>query len=75
MYNYVDNNNENHGCFFQVDRKEKQLQVCIDCASILLENDIVERVKAHFEGKQHTGYVLIRETYEKLKVCCMGVTR
>ena len=43
--------------------------MCEVCGSILTANDAPERVQAHLTGKQHTGFLKLRETYEALKVC------
>lgn len=44
------------------------MEVCHVCGAFLVMNDTSNRLDAHLQGKQHTGYQKIHETYEELKV-------
>eukprot|EP00158_Paraphelidium_tribonemae_P003432 Partr_v1_DN26120_c0_g1_i2_m10566 putative S. cerevisiae len=49
--------------------REKRMEPCPVCGSLLVVNDAPERVHAHLTGKQHTGFQRLRETYDLLQVC------
>ncbi|PVV00665.1 hypothetical protein BB560_004942 [Smittium megazygosporum] len=49
-------------------KNEKKLEVCDVCGAFLVPGDDTRRLDAHVEGKQHQGYLKIRECYEELKV-------
>jgi len=42
--------------------------VCEVCGAFLVTNDTSNRMDAHLQGKQHTGYKQIRETLHDWKV-------
>lgn len=44
------------------------MQVCIICGALLVVGDTDTRSSAHFDGKQHQGYDLIRNTVDEYKV-------
>jgi len=46
---------------------EKRMNVCETCGALLVVNDAENRVQAHLNGKQHTGYKLIRDTIAELE--------
>ncbi|KAJ1984679.1 splicing factor [Dimargaris verticillata] len=48
-------------------KQEKQMEVCKVCGGFLVTGDDSKRLDAHNEGKQHSGYLLIRTTYDELK--------
>jgi hypothetical protein len=48
-------------------RDDKRMEVCQVCAALLVINDAPERMIAHVEGKQHTGYLKLRETLAELE--------
>ncbi|KAJ3125209.1 Luc7-like protein 3 [Nowakowskiella sp. JEL0407] len=48
-------------------RHEKRMEVCEVCAAFLVMGDSTDRVEAHLSGKQHTGYLRIREAVEEFK--------
>ncbi|KAF9427490.1 Luc7-like protein 3, partial [Podila epigama] len=48
-------------------KQENKMEVCHVCGAFLVMNDTSNRLDAHLQGKQHTGYQKIHETYEELK--------
>jgi hypothetical protein len=44
------------------------MQVCEVCGAFLVVGDTKQRVISHLEGKQHSGYALIRKTLEEYYV-------
>ncbi|KAG0235853.1 Luc7-like protein 3 [Actinomortierella wolfii] len=48
-------------------RQENKMEVCHVCGAFLVMNDTSNRLDAHLQGKQHTGYQKIQETYEAMK--------
>ncbi|KAF9916188.1 Luc7-like protein 3 [Lobosporangium transversale] len=48
-------------------RQENKMEVCHVCGAFLVMNDTSNRLDAHLQGKQHTGYQKIHETYEEMK--------
>jgi len=44
------------------------MEVCEVCGAILVVNDSSQRLDAHLQGKQHSGYKRIREALEQNKV-------
>lgn len=48
-------------------KQDRRMEVCQVCGSFLLMNDVQKRLEGHFEGKQHAGYQMLWEAYEKLK--------
>lgn len=51
----------------ELDRSEKQLEVCDVCGALLVQNDAEQRVVSHLLGRQHVGYIRIRETLAVLR--------
>jgi len=52
----------------KVDPKvKKPMEVCEVCGAILVVNDSSQRLDAHLQGKQHSGYKRIREALEQNK--------
>ena len=49
-------------------RQEKKMEVCDICGALLVMNDTQRRLDSHFEGRQHNGWVQIRETVDALKL-------
>ncbi|KAJ3084065.1 Luc7-like protein 3 [Quaeritorhiza haematococci] len=47
---------------------EKRMEVCEVCGAFLVMNDCTQRLDAHLDGKQHKGFLLIRQTLEDMKV-------
>ncbi|KAI8987605.1 hypothetical protein BDF20DRAFT_813217 [Mycotypha africana] len=47
--------------------REKRMEVCDVCGAFLVTNDSSDRLEAHYQGKQHQGYLKIRETIEKMR--------
>lgn len=48
-------------------RQENKMEVCHVCGAFLVMNDTSNRLDSHLQGKQHTGYQKIHETYEEMK--------
>ena len=49
-------------------REDHRLSVCSTCGGFIVIGDKNEsRVQSHMEGKQHLGYMKVREDIEKLK--------
>jgi hypothetical protein len=46
---------------------KKAMEVCEVCGAILVVNDSSQRLDAHLQGKQHSGYKRIREALEQNK--------
>jgi hypothetical protein len=46
-------------------------KVCDVCGAFLVTNDSSDRLEAHYQGKQHQGYLKIRDTIEQMKVMIM----
>jgi RNA-binding protein Luc7-like 2 len=47
--------------------QQQKLRVCDVCSSYLSVYDTDQRLADHFAGKQHMGYVQIREKIDKLR--------
>ncbi|OMJ21173.1 Luc7-like protein 3 [Smittium culicis] len=48
-------------------KNEKKLEVCDVCGAFLVPDDDTRRLDAHIEGKQHQGYLKIREALAEHK--------
>ncbi|KAI7901851.1 uncharacterized protein BX663DRAFT_571121 [Cokeromyces recurvatus] len=48
-------------------KPEKRMEVCDVCGAFLVTNDSSDRLEAHYQGKQHQGYLKIRDTIEKMR--------
>ena len=48
-------------------KQDKKMEVCQVCGSLLIMNDVQKRLEAHFEGKQHAGFVKVWEYFELYK--------
>ncbi|OLY78016.1 Luc7-like protein 3 [Smittium mucronatum] len=48
-------------------KNEKRLEVCDVCGAFLVPDDDTRRLDAHIEGKQHQGYLKIREALAEYK--------
>ncbi|KAL1928985.1 hypothetical protein VTP01DRAFT_2044 [Rhizomucor pusillus] len=48
-------------------QNEKRMEVCQVCGAFLVTNDSSDRLEAHYQGKQHQGYLKIRETLDQMK--------
>ncbi|KAG1150564.1 hypothetical protein G6F37_005124 [Rhizopus arrhizus] len=46
---------------------EKRMEVCDVCGAFLVTNDSSDRLEAHYRGKQHQGFLKIRDKIEELK--------
>ncbi|KAI9244066.1 hypothetical protein BY458DRAFT_495271 [Sporodiniella umbellata] len=46
---------------------EKRMEVCDVCGAFLVTHDSSDRLDAHYKGKQHQGYLKIRDTIEEMK--------
>lgn len=46
---------------------EKKMEVCTVCGAFLVMNDAPKRIGAHFDGRQHSGWVKVREAVESLR--------
>ncbi|KAJ1913965.1 splicing factor [Mycoemilia scoparia] len=46
-------------------KNEKRLEVCDVCGALLVPNDASKRLDAHIEGKQHQGFIRIREAFKE----------
>ena len=49
-------------------KAEKRMEVCEVCGALLANDATGIRIDMHMVGKQHTGFIKIRETIEELKV-------
>ncbi|KAI8371661.1 uncharacterized protein BYT42DRAFT_581030 [Radiomyces spectabilis] len=49
------------------EKSEKRMEVCSVCGAFLVTNDSSDRLEAHYQGKQHQGYLKIRETLDEWK--------
>jgi len=47
--------------------QEKKMELCEQCGSFLVTNDVLERTQSHVTGKQHIGYGLVREFLAEYK--------
>ncbi|CAO3645845.1 unnamed protein product [Cunninghamella echinulata] len=45
-------------------KSDKRMEVCEVCGALLVTHDSGEKPTAHFDGKQHLGYLKIRETLD-----------
>ncbi|CAO3588506.1 unnamed protein product [Absidia cylindrospora] len=45
-------------------KSEKRMEVCEVCGALLVTHDTTEKPTAHFDGKQHLGYMKIREALD-----------
>ncbi|CAO3629950.1 unnamed protein product [Mucor hiemalis] len=48
-------------------KAEKRMEVCDVCGAFLVTNDSSDRLEAHYQGKQHQGYLKIRETIDQMR--------
>jgi DNA repair exonuclease SbcCD ATPase subunit len=48
--------------------QEKEMEVCDVCGSLLVINEDAKRLETHYEGRQHSGYLKIREELKRLEV-------
>ncbi|KAI8076352.1 uncharacterized protein BX664DRAFT_344454 [Halteromyces radiatus] len=46
-------------------KSDKRMEVCEVCGALLVTHDSTEKPTAHYDGKQHIGYMKIREALEK----------
>ncbi|CAO3692618.1 unnamed protein product [Rhizopus stolonifer] len=46
---------------------EKQMEVCDVCGAFLVTHNSSDRLDAHYKGKQHQGFLKIRDTIEEMK--------
>ncbi|KAH6601079.1 hypothetical protein BASA61_002082 [Batrachochytrium salamandrivorans] len=46
-------------------RPDKKMEVCDICGALLANDSTGQRIDAHLTGKQHTGFVKIRDTVEE----------
>jgi LUC7 N_terminus len=49
-------------------RPDKRMEVCTVCGALLANDATGQRIEGHMIGKQHTGYLKIREAIEIFKV-------
>jgi hypothetical protein len=49
-------------------KAEKRMEVCEVCGALLVTHETTEIPTAHFDGKQHLGYMKIREALENYTV-------
>ncbi|KAI7848971.1 hypothetical protein BDC45DRAFT_522027 [Circinella umbellata] len=56
-------------------KSEKRMEVCQVCGAFLVTNDSSDRLEAHYQGKQHQGYLKIRETLDQMKAKSYGRDR
>ncbi|KAI8087577.1 uncharacterized protein B0P05DRAFT_465270, partial [Gilbertella persicaria] len=71
LQNQVDKLQEELIQFKQVSHmiySEKRMEVCDVCGAFLVTNDSSDRLEAHYQGKQHQGYLKIRDTIEQMRV-------
>jgi len=47
--------------------QEKRMKVCEVCGAFLVIGDTEKRQQSHLEGKQHQGYLKIRQTIDEFK--------
>ncbi|KAJ3217239.1 Luc7-like protein 3 [Dinochytrium kinnereticum] len=50
----------------------RRLTICEICSACLVANETAQRMDAHLIGKQHTGYLKIRQWLDAWKVSCSG---
>ena len=55
-------------------QNDKRMKVCEICGAFLVVGDTENRQKSHLDGKQHLGFLKIREKIEELKVSTYAVT-
>jgi hypothetical protein len=48
-------------------RLEKKMELCPTCGAFLIVNDAPMRIQAHYSGRQHNGWVQLRNALEKYK--------
>ena len=48
-------------------RLEKKMELCPTCGAFLIVNDAPMRIQAHYSGRQHNGWVQLRNVLEKYK--------
>lgn len=48
-------------------RLEKKMELCPTCGAFLIVNDAPMRIQAHYAGRQHNGWVQLRNSLEKYK--------
>lgn len=48
------------------DTRDKKLTVCDTCGAFLIVDEATGRLESHIEGRQHNGYLLIREKLQEL---------
>lgn len=48
-------------------RLDRRMELCPTCGSFLIVNDTPARVQAHFQGRQHNGWVQVRAALERYK--------
>jgi hypothetical protein len=48
-------------------RMERKMELCPTCGSFLIVNDTPARVQAHYQGRQHNGWVQLRAALERCK--------
>ncbi|KAI9279365.1 hypothetical protein BY458DRAFT_502863 [Sporodiniella umbellata] len=46
---------------------EKRMEVCDVCGAFLVTHDSSDRLEAHYKGKQHQGFLKIRDTINEMK--------
>ena len=44
------------------------MEICNICGAMLVINDPNKRLETHLDGKQHRGYLRVREAYAHLEV-------
>jgi hypothetical protein len=53
-------------------RAEKRMEICEICGAFLVMNDTQRRLEAHYEGRQHLGFIKVREKCAELKLKYQG---
>lgn len=51
---------------------EKRMAVCEVCGCLLVMNEDPRRMELHLSGKQHLGYIKVRELFDQFRVY-MGI--
>ncbi|XP_077300520.1 luc7-like protein 3 isoform X2 [Arctopsyche grandis] len=46
--------------------QEKQMEVCTVCGAFLIVGDAQQRIDDHLMGKQHVGYLRLREAFDEI---------
>ncbi|OMH80069.1 Luc7-like protein 3 [Zancudomyces culisetae] len=54
-------------------KNEKKLEVCDVCGALLVPDEDTKRLDAHIEGKQHQGYMKIREALAEYNKAAMVI--